>query len=174
MNKPRARLLATALAILACAPVAANAQPPGGEMAQRLLAAHNRARAALGLPPLAWSDSLAAEARQWSETLARRGAFTHSPDALRHDHGENLFMGTAGAYSAEQMVGDFVAERADFRPGRFPDVARDGEWENVGHYTQLIWRGTTEMGCAIATGGGWDYLTCRYAPAGNIDGETVP
>ncbi len=142
-------------------------------IAQRLLAAHNRERAALGLPPLTWSASLADEARQWSQVLASKNEFAHAPDAVRHEHGENLFMGTAGAYAPEAMIGDFISEKADFRPGRFPDVARDGEWENVGHYTQLIWRGTTEVGCAVVSAKGWDYLTCRYAPAGNVIGEAV-
>ena len=126
------------------------------------------------MPPLTWSPALADEARQWSQELASRHRFAHAPASVRHEHGENLFMGTAGAYSLEAMIDDFISERADFRAGRFPDVARDGDWENVGHYTQLIWRQTTEVGCAVVSAAGWDYLTCRYAPAGNVIGEAVP
>lgn len=58
-----------------------------------------------------------------------------------------------------------------FRNGAFPDVARGGGWQTVGHYTQMIWRGTTAIGCATASNGTWDVLVCRYAPPGNMMGE---
>ena len=40
------------------------------------------------------------------------------------------------------------------------------------HYTQMVWNGTTEVGCATDSGGGVDYLVCRYTPPGNIIGQT--
>jgi hypothetical protein len=43
----------------------------------------------------------------------------------------------------------------------------------VGHYTQLIWPTTREVGCAVAKGQGNDVLVCRYAPAGNVLGEKI-
>ena len=142
--------------------------------AQRLLAAHNRERRAIGVPPLRWSPFLADHARLWALELARTGSFRHSPPAMRKGEGENLFMGTTGAYRYEEMIGYFIGEARDFRPGRFPQVSRTGKWQDVGHYTQLIWPTTTEVGCAIATGRGQEYLVCRYAPPGNVVGERVP
>ena len=142
--------------------------------AARVLDLHNRERQRVGMPPLAWSDELAADAREWAAELARANRFEHSPARLRRDQGENLFRGTAGAYSLDEMIGDFIEERGDFHPGRFPDVANDGSWENVGHYTQLIWPRTREVGCAVVRGGEWDLLACRYAPAGNVIGMKVP
>jgi len=47
---------------------------------QRLLATHNAERAAIGVPPLAWNASLAADARVWADELAATGRFEHSPD----------------------------------------------------------------------------------------------
>ena len=38
---------------------------------------------------------------------------------------------------------------------------------------QLIWRGTQKVGCAVAPGGGQDWLVCRYWPAGNTMGQKV-
>jgi hypothetical protein len=61
-----------------------------------------------------------------------------------------------------------------FVPGLFPRVSRTGNWSAVGHYSQMIWPTTTRVGCALASSQLADYLVCRYAPAGNIDGRRVP
>ena len=80
-------------------------------------------------------------------------------------------MGTRGAYTPEQMVGAWIAERAYYQPGVFPNVSRTGNWLDVSHYTQLIWKGTTHVGCAVHRARNWDYLICRYSPPGNVDGR---
>ena len=89
------------------------------------------------------------------------------------DQRENLWMGSRGAYSPEQMV------RTGFRKGLlpsgmpFPHVSRTGNWADVAHYTQVVWKGTTHVGCAIHPSAKWDYLICRYSPPGNVDGRTA-
>lgn len=83
-------------------------------------------------------------------------------------------MGSRGAYSAQQMVASWAAERLYFHPGVFPAVSRTGHWSAVGHYSQMIWPTTTHIGCGIASGPRFDFLVCRYSPAGNIDGRRVP
>ena len=138
----------------------------------RLLAAHNQARVAHGIAPLQWSAKLAGQAGIWAQTLAARGAFEHSPS--RQGAGENLWMGTTGYFAPEDMIGEFVKEGRRFRPGRFPDVSSSGNWADVGHYTQVIWPATQEVGCALQTGHGKDVLVCRYLPAGNMMGALVP
>jgi uncharacterized protein YkwD len=162
------RLLFAALLALA---VPALAQSPGS-LSDRLLAAHNAERAKLGIAPLRWSTALEAQARVWADTLARRGTFEHSRD--RNGAGENLWAGTSGYYAPEAMIGAFIGEKQYFRPGRFPDVSSSGRWQDVGHYTQLIWPASQQLGCALATGGGRDVLVCRYYPAGNMVGDQVP
>ena len=144
-----------------------------GDFAGRLLAAHNGERDRAGLPRLAWSSRLAQDAQDWAVTLSRKGALQHASAHERKGMGENLWMGSAGYYGAEDMVGGFLAERAKFRPGTFPQVSRTGNWADVGHYTQIIWPATTEVGCAVAKGGAHDFLVCRYNPAGNTFGEKV-
>jgi hypothetical protein len=139
---------------------------------QRVLAAHNNARAAVGVPPLAWNDRLAADARAWAEELAASGRFEHSPDELgQAPQGENLWAGTPRAFAPEAMVGAWAAEKRDFRPGVFPNNSRSGDIENVGHYTQVIWRSSRQVGCATAVGAHEEFLVCRYSEAGNIYGE---
>jgi hypothetical protein len=69
------------------------------------------------------------------------------------------------------MAGSWAEERRLFRPGIFPSVSSSGQWSDVGHYSQMIWHGTTAVGCAVERGGRWDFLVCRYAPAGNVVGQ---
>ena len=137
----------------------------------RLLAAHNRERARVGVAPLRWDPMLAAAAASYGPTLARLGDLRHSSKAARQGQLENLWMGTRGAFSPEQMVGNWISERAYYRHGTFPDVSRTGRWSDVAHYTQVIWRGTTHVGCAIHPSRNYDYLICRYSPPGNVDGR---
>ena len=44
-------------------------------------------------------------------------------------------------------------------------------WQDVGHYSQMIWRGTRRVGCALGDGANYEYLVCRYFPAGNAFGK---
>ncbi|MFD2429036.1 CAP domain-containing protein [Sphingobium scionense] len=53
---------------------------------------------------------------------------------------------------------------------RCPISAPPYRWQDVAHYTQIIWRGTRSVGCALAEGRSFDYLVCRYYPAGNMFG----
>ena len=140
---------------------------PLSDFAKRILAAHNGERVALGIPRLAWSETLAAHAAVWADALAKSGKFQHSPASMRPGEGENLWIGTAGAYEPEEMVKAWADEQEFFQYGPF---APDGP-HVVGHFTQVVWRTTTELGCAEATGNGADVLVCRYSPPGNMIGE---
>jgi hypothetical protein len=134
-----------------------------------ILHAHNQLRATFNLPPLIWDEGLAEDAGVWASHLAESGAFAHDRQSTE---GENLWRGTAGAYTLEEMVGGWSGEQRLFREGVFPDVSRSGStWHDVGHFTQMIWKNTTAVGCAIATGHGYDVLVCRYSPPGNVVGE---
>lgn len=147
--------------------------PSRTDMAARLLAAHNGARADAGVPNLIWSEDLARAALPWAQTLARDGRLRHSDQATRPGQGENLWVGTAEFFSYEHMMGAFLDEKKDFRPGIFPEVSRTGKWQDVAHYTQIIWPETREVGCSLATANGRDALVCRYSPAGNFIGQPV-
>ena len=145
-----------------------------GTLAQRLLAAHNLHRSAAGVPLLRWDDQLVAGARTYAAQMASTGQLAHSPRQSRVGQGENLWMGTAGSYTPEAMVQSWANERRYFRAGIFPNVSSTGNWADVAHYTQMIWRSTTRIGCAVQRSGRWDYMVCRYSPAGNRDGQPVP
>lgn len=142
----------------------------------RLLAAHNDERVRLGIPPLRWSDKLARQSREWAAQLTRMDGLEHSDsvdyaDPIYGEEGENLWRGTKGYYTPEQMVGLWIDERAIFIYGPFPRNSRTGQWRDVGHYTQLIWRTTTEVGCAVVANDEDEVLVCRYLEGGNVIGE---
>ncbi|MDB5721136.1 MAG: serine protease [Alphaproteobacteria bacterium] len=142
---------------------------------ERVLAMHDRERATTGAAPLSWDAGLAAAAAAYGPVLAAKPKLAHSEPGSRPGQGENLWMGTKGAFSLEEMVGSWIEEKRLFAPGRFPEeVSTSGHWSDVAHYTQMIWRGTNRVGCSLYSSRQWDYLVCRYAPPGNVVGASVP
>ena len=138
---------------------------------QEILAAHNKYRAAVGVPALQWSDSLAAGAQQYANYLASTKQFKHSGTP---GVGENLAQGgPPNAFTVTKLVDMWGNEKQYFVKGIFPNVSRTGNWESVGHYTQVIWRNTTQVGCGVATGNGNIVMVGRYSPPGNVSGESV-
>jgi len=143
---------------------------PTSDQAPEILAAHNKYRAAVGVPALQWSDSLAAGAQQYANYLASTGQFQHSGSPF----GENLAEGgPPNAFTVTQLVDMWGNEKQYFKGGIFPDVSSTGNWENVGHYTQVIWRNTTQVGCGVATGNNNIVMVGRYSPPGNWLGQSV-
>jgi len=143
-----------------------------GLLREAMMSAHNRARAAAGVAPLVWDATLAASARGYAEDLAKSGRFEHSAQ-LRgpSPEGENLWTGTRGAYAYAEMIGHWLAERPMFKRGPAPNFSTTGRGGDVSHYTQIIWRTTSAVGCAMAGNARDDVLVCRYSPAGNVIGR---
>jgi uncharacterized protein YkwD len=132
-----------------------------------VLAAHNKYRQQVGVPGLKWSNSLASSAQQWAKQLASTNTFKHSST----NYGENIWAGTKGRYSQAKMVDNWGSEKQYFiRDGIFPNTCRGG-WQKCGHYTQIIWKNTTEVGCGLARGAQMDYFVCQYNPPGNFQGQ---
>lgn len=155
--------------VSAANPAVADAPSPAFD--RRILAVHNRERQNLGLEPLSWNQALAQSARQWAEHLAATGRFEHAPENRSTPEGENLWAGTKGYYPPEAMVGAWIQEKKFFRPGPFPANSTTGRVEDIGHYTQVVWRATRQVGCAQAASANEDILVCRYGEAGNYRGE---
>ncbi|HEX3676661.1 MAG TPA: CAP domain-containing protein [Sphingomicrobium sp.] len=169
---PRYILLA-ATALLGASPAAAQQfEGATGDLATRLLAAHNQERALVGAPPLEWDAKLASDAASYGPALATLRHLVHSPRDTRPNERENLAMAWHGTLTPEQLVDLWSREKRLLEPGLFPAVSRTGNWEDVAHYTQMVWPTTTHLGCAIFAAD-WDYLICRYSPPGNKDGKPV-
>lgn len=132
-----------------------------------VLYVHNQVRLAANVPPLIWSDRLAQGAAHWANRLAHTGYMVHSDSK----DGENIWMGTAGAFSYDLMVADWASEGRFYRAGYFPDNSSTGKWQDVGHFTQMVWRDSRQVGCAVASRADWDVLVCRYNSPGNQIGR---
>ena len=165
-----------ASAVLLASAGSAQSGPRGatGEVAARILAAHNEQRAQVGAPLLVWDPVLASHAASYGPVLASIGHLVHSPREGRPGERENLAMAWHGSMSPEQLVGLWSRERLLLEPGSylFPGISRTGRWQDIAHYTQMIWPTTTRVGCAIYSAQ-WDYLICRYSPPGNKDGRPI-
>ena len=170
------RIAACAALISLAAPAVGQPALQGatGALAERLLVAHNRERAAVDAPPLQWDPTLAEHAASYGPVLARLGALVHSPREGRPGERENLAKAWHGTMAPEMLVDMWSRERQLIAPGSylFPAISRTGRWEDIAHYTQMVWPTTTHVGCAIYSAD-WDYLICRYSPPGNKDGKPI-
>src|SRR3954452_12962867 len=115
----RFSVLAASVLLLAATAAPAQEQLQGatGEIAARLLEAHNEQRNAVGAPPLQWDAALAAHAASYGPVLAGLGRLVHSPREGRPSERENLARAWHGTMSPEDMVGMWTSERQMLMPG---------------------------------------------------------
>lgn len=139
---------------------------------QSILDYHNSLRAEVGARPLRWDPLLASHALDYARELAETRQLIHARREGRGIERENLLQANIG-WSPDRMMQSWAIEKQDFVAGYYPNVARDGNWLRVSHYTQMIWLTTTAIGCGSAEGGGYIWLVCRYSPGGNTDGRPV-
>jgi pathogenesis-related protein 1 len=175
---------------------AAAADPESGRLAG-ITAAHNAVRAAVqtqpALPPLIWNQTIADYAQQWATNLATtmcaQPQHRSAVDLIAKGYGENLAtFGASGtlkggtASTAQQAVSAWAAEQTCWTFGTISGTEKCDKTcytnlhsDGCGHYTQVVWRGSTELGCGVGTckNGALteDIWICNYAPAGNFIGR---
>jgi hypothetical protein len=192
MRLPARAALAVAVALAACGPLddddpppAVGGPPPAG-FATEILGAQNAIRAGATptpdppLPPLSWGESVAATAQGWANGCDYR----HNPRLRDLSLGENI-AATAppGSQTATEVVGLWASEAPfyDLATNACDAANPDNEPGTCGHYTQLVWRSTTVVGCGVRTCAThspfgadfpeWDYWVCDYSPPGNYAGQ---
>ena len=147
------------------------------------LKVHNDARKEVGVKPLIWSDNLEIDAKKYADFLASKDIFEHSEDLSELGQGENLY---SAAFFVLQENGEkyffektnylenasvsWLSEKKDFLYAKIGDTKNN--FSEVGHYTQMVWYGTTKVGIAYSkSNSGNVYVVARYYPAGNVTGQ---
>ena len=142
-----------------------------------ITAAHNAVRAMVqtspALPALRWNKDLAATAAAWvamCKDTDGNGLIDHNAGrSTGHPYyvGENVF-GGSGAVTAQQAVDLWAGEKANYT------YATNTCSGTCGHYTQIVWRDTLELGCAMGTCPNLQFgnvIVCDYGPGGNVNGQ---
>lgn len=146
-----------------------------------ITALHNQVRAMVqtspALEPLTWDADLAATAAAWvaecRDQDAPVGLVDHNPDrSVGHPYyvGENVFAST-GRATARAAVDSWADERNNYD---YSANACPGGDQVCGHYTQLVWRSTRKVGCALGNCPGITFsstIVCDYGPGGNVSGQ---
>lgn len=121
-----------------------------------VLDTHNHYRARFGAAPLSWSSRIAAGAQAYSANCV----FEHSgADGL----GENL------SWNYKSWAAAIRAWMED-EEGLY-DFNNPGFSHETGHFSQVVWKATTELGCGASSCGGEPLYMCQYSPPANVEGK---
>lgn len=129
-----------------------------------LLERHNFWRSEVGVTDIKYSNELAEVANSWAIEIKKQGCvFKRSENA----YGENMFKGTVGETTIGDAVDSWGAEK------QYYDIKKNKceSDEICGHYTQIVWKNTTDIGCAKTICDGSVIWICNYNPPGNYVGQ---
>lgn len=136
--------------------------------AKEIVEHHNKARKEFNIAPLKWSATLAAYAQAWADSLVADGAcnFKHRQNG---DYGENIYMASSSA--SFKPVTASLAWYAEKERYTYSKIGEPGSAKAM-HYTQMIWKNTTEVGVGMAVcNNGNVVVVANYNPSGNYRGE---
>lgn len=137
--------------------------------ARAVLDHHNKIRNDVGVPPLSWSKDVAAFAQEWADSVANFNNCSIKHHSNDKGYGENIFGGSsADAIKPIDASLAWYSEKEKYTYSRLGE----GNWFETAHYTQMIWKTTTEIGMGVATcPSGGVVIVANYNPAGNISGD---
>lgn len=123
---------------------------------------HNDVRAAVGVGPVSWDDNLAVYAQNYAYSKIETCEMEHS----NGPYGENLAEGY-GEMTAVEAVKFWATEKKFYNHHLNQCVG-----DECGHYTQIVWRDTKNIGCArVKCENNWVFVICSYYPPGNYVGQ---
>ncbi|KAF3342049.1 pathogenesis-related protein 1-like protein [Carex littledalei] len=132
---------------------------------QDYLDSHNAARSAVSVADISWDDTVQAYAENYANQRKSDCSLVHSGG----QYGENLFMGSSTSYTGVDAVNLWVNEKQYYDYNT--NTCASGE--TCGHYTQVVWRHSTQLGCARVEcdNNAGVFIICSYNPPGNYNGE---
>ncbi|KAK4861637.1 hypothetical protein LT330_003672 [Penicillium expansum] len=150
----------------------------GSSYQETILYYHNIHRSEHSASGLTWSEDLAGAA----QTLAARCTYAHdtSITSASGDYGQNIAYGVEAALVGEQVIGEMMyTDEAPYFANLYGEANPDmSNFEKWGHFTQIVWKATTEVGCATVScsdlgnvGGPAPFTVCNYGTPGNYAGE---
>ncbi|KAK9807415.1 hypothetical protein WJX73_003337 [Symbiochloris irregularis] len=117
---------------------------------------HNTARAQYGASALTYSATL----ESYAQNLVNKCVFAHS----HGQYGENLYEASGNLATWQNAVSAWMGEASSYD-------ASNPNYEVSGHFTQVVWKGSTSVGCAAANCGEMTIFACEYDPPGNYEGQ---
>ena len=142
--------------------------------AQKALDFHNKVRAEVGTKPLKLSAKLAEYAQTWADNLAENNncQIKHRPHdgVWKQQYGENIFWGKGNQAEYTPLIAsvNWYNEIENYKY----ELLRVDNLAEVGHYTQMIWHNTTEVGFGLAKcKNGAIIIVANYNPPGNYIDE---
>lgn len=141
------------------------------------LQVHNDARKEVGVAPLVWSVKLEEQALNYAKQIARTNNYKHSNTrdgenlAMFYEYEESNKIKTY-IYSDTPLYDASNAWYDEIKDYKYSKIKRYRVGPKIGHYTQMVWKDTKEVGVASAISkNGKVYVVARYYPAGNYLGE---
>lgn len=132
---------------------------------------HNFYRNIHGTNNVQWDQELAKTAQNFAWAQSKANPSSLGGHTTPHGVGENIYYNPKALSSPSSAIVDAInswyeeLRSYDFSTGNLGKGAPD---PMVGHFTQLIWHGTTKVGCGVAkaSNGRW-HVYCHYTPSGN-------
>ena len=108
-----------------------------------ILIEHNKERKLLNIPNLTWNEEIASYAEEWALQLAEEDNSIHHRSG--DNYGENISWISSMPDDISEGVAMWNEEKVYFK---YKPIGND--WAKSGHYTQVIWKNTTQVGCGCA------------------------
>lgn len=140
---------------------------------QRVLVSHNVHRANHSASNLVWDNALASTAAK----IALTCVYAHNTTTDGGGYGQNIAAGLAADNITAIITELFYNSEVSYFNGLYgqaqPDMSNFGKW---GHFSQIVWKGTSKVGCAtqycpngLANVGPYTppyFTVCNYGPPG--------
>ncbi len=134
------------------------------EQQKAFILEHQKWRAEVNSEPLKWNTDIQKKAEDYALKLAKLGRLQHSNSGL----GENLYWFSGQTFDPADATDAWGSEKSLYKPGT---KISNTNYHDFGHYTQMIWHKTTEVGCGVAQSQHGTFVVCQYNPPGNYLGE---